>query len=281
MTRAQCATLEWQVTEHAASSENSQSSLEAGAPQPSIEPEVLWEDEHLLAVNKPSGLVTHPTYKHPDGTLADGVFARQASRGEGRPWLLHRLDRDTSGVLLFAKTEQARRSLVRQFEQRTIRKHYLGLAADLLDPPEGIVEAPLARDPLDRRRVIVDPAGQAASTSYHTLATREGYALVLAQPHTGRTHQIRAHLASLGAPLVGDGSYLPAEHRAAGIAARAMLHAWRLGFIYPGAQRRVRLEAPIPDDMRALLRQLGFDAPETLQSSDDTFEEAIGGTYIA
>jgi 23S rRNA pseudouridine1911/1915/1917 synthase len=269
------------VTEQAALDENSPKYPDTGTPQLQVEPDVLWEDENLLAVNKPSGLVTHPTYKHPNGTLTDVVFARQQVRGEGRPWLLHRLDRDTSGVVLFAKTEQARRALVRQFEQRTIRKQYLAVVAGQLDPPQGTIDAPLCRDPLDRRRVIVDPVGQAASTDYRTLATGDEYALVLAQPRTGRTHQIRAHFASLGAPLLGDSTYLPEGHGAMGLAARSMLHAWHLDFRYPATQRHIRLGAPIPDDMRALLRQLGFDAPETLQFADDTFEEAIGGTYSA
>jgi 23S rRNA pseudouridine1911/1915/1917 synthase len=269
------------VNEQAASDDTSQGYADAGMPQLQAEVDVLWEDENLLAANKPSGLVTHPTYKHPDSTLTDAVFARQQLRGEGRPWLLHRLDRDTSGVVLFAKTERARRALVRQFEQRTIRKQYLAVVAGQLDPLEGIVDAPLCRDPLDRRRVIVDPAGQAASTSYQTLATHGGYALVLAQPRTGRTHQIRAHFASRGVPLVGDGTYLPEGHAAIGLAARTMLHAWRLGFTYPGTQQRVRLEAPIPDDVWLLLRRLGVDAPEALQFGDDTFEEEIGGTYSA
>ncbi len=281
MAREYTATLEWRVTEQTIVGDDGQGYPDVKAAQPLIEPDVLCEDENLLAVNKPSGLVTHPTYKHPDGTLTDGVFARQQERGEGRPWLLHRLDRETSGLILFAKTEHARRSLVRQFEQRTIRKQYLAVVAGQLDPPEGTIDAPLCRDPLDRRRVIVDPTGQASSTSYRTLAAGDGYALVLALPHTGRTHQIRAHFAFFGAPLVGDGTYLSEEHSASGLAARTMLHAWRLGFIYPGTGRHVRLEAPIPDDMRLLLRQLGFDAQETLQFGDDTFEEAIGGTYNA
>ena len=108
-----------------------------------MSPGVLYEDERLLAVAKPAGMVTHPAYRHPDGTLADAVFARQAARGEGRPWLLHRLDRETSGVVLFAKTMEARRALVRQFERRTVGKRYIALLADGPAADEGVIEAPL------------------------------------------------------------------------------------------------------------------------------------------
>src|SRR5215469_9223825 len=156
-------------------------------------PPVLFEDGELLAVDKPAGLVTHPSYKHADGTLWDAVLARQLARGEHRPCLLHRLDKWTSGVMLFAKTESARRAIVRQFERRSVGKRYLALTAGMLDPDEGEIEAPLVRDSLDRRRTIVDEGGQPALTRYRVLARATGYALVLAEPHTGRTHQIRAH----------------------------------------------------------------------------------------
>lgn len=199
---------------------------------------VLSEDAWLLAVNKPSGVVTHPTYKHPDGTLTDAVFARAAARGEPRPWLLHRLDKETSGVVLFARRDAARRSVVGQFERHTTRKRYLALLhwpAALGTGPgeEGEIDAPLARDPLDRRRVVVAPDGQPARTRYRLLAVSAGYALALAEPVTGRTHQIRAHLAALGAPLVGDLTYRRADTPLAA-AARAMLHAWRLDLHAPG-----------------------------------------------
>jgi 23S rRNA pseudouridine1911/1915/1917 synthase len=220
-------------------------------------PPVLFEDEAVLAVNKPAGLVTHPTYKHPDGTVWDAVLRRQTALGEPRPCLLHRLDRDTSGVLLFAKTYRARRAIVRQFERRTVRKVYLALVAGQLQPA-GEIDAPLARDPLDRRRTIVVAEGQPARTGYRALAVRGGFALVRALPFTGRTHQIRAHLASAGAPLVGDARYLPAESEAAALASRAMLHAWQLSFTHPTHEAPCIITAPLPQDFAALAARLGL-----------------------
>jgi 23S rRNA pseudouridine1911/1915/1917 synthase len=227
---------------------------------------VLFEDSQLLAVEKPTGLVTHPAYRHPNGTLCDLIFARQAARGEGRPWLLHRLDRETSGVLLFAKTEGARRALVRQFERHTIQKRYLALVAGELVPEEGLIEAPLRRDPADRRRTIVDPTGQASATRYRLLAHGGRASLVLAEPLTGRTHQIRAHFAWWGAPLLGDARYQPTDQPTGaegGLAhptfARTMLHAWRLDFRYPSSGEPRGICAPPPPDFRAALLQVGID----------------------
>lgn len=180
----------------------------AAWPQPAADPfAVLYEDGDLLAVDKPAGLVVHPAYRHPDGTLFDAVLACQTARGEARPCLLHRLDRDTSGVVLFAKTAPARRALVRQFERRQVRKWYLALVAGHPAAMSGIITQSLRRDPLDRRRVVVDPAGQPAETRYRVLAAADTRALLLVEPHTGRTHQIRAHLAWLGHPLLGDATY--------------------------------------------------------------------------
>jgi 23S rRNA pseudouridine1911/1915/1917 synthase len=219
-------------------------------------PPVLFEDGELLAVDKPAGLVTHPSYKHADGTLWDAVLARQLARGEQRPCLLHRLDKWTSGVMLFAKTASARRAIVRQFERRSVGKRYLALTAGMLDPDEGEIEAPLVRDSLDRRRTIVDEGGQPALTRYRVLAHATGYSLVLAEPQTGRTHQIRAHLSYRDAPLIGDARYLPEESPS--WAARAMLHAWQLSILYPGTGTPMTITAPVPADFASAARHLGL-----------------------
>lgn len=223
--------------------------------------EILAEDEALLVINKPPGVVVHPTYKHPDGTLTDAIFAWSAALGRERPWLLHRLDMQTSGVTLFARTEAARRALARQFIERATHKRYLALAVwpESL-PLAGEVDAPLWRDPLDRRRVIIvpEPPGQQARTSYRALLVAPGYALVLAEPVTGRTHQIRAHLTSLGAPLVGDAMYLPEDSPAATLAPRTMLHAWSLTVRWPLDQPPRTLIAPPPDDFLVTARALGL-----------------------
>lgn len=241
---------------------------------------ILYEDDALLAVDKPAGLVTHPAYKHPDGTLSDAIFARQAAKGEGRPWLLHRLDRETSGVVLFAKTVEARRAIVRQFEQHRVRKLYLAVTSGRLTPERGILEAPLRRDPADRRSTIVDDAGQPAATRYEVLAARDGYALVRAEPLTGRTHQIRAHMAHLGAPLLGDTRYIAlahaaraargetqqganAEGAAVAVAPRVMLHAWRIRIVHPTTRVQCEVTAPLPDDLLTVARRLRLRFGET------------------
>lgn len=226
---------------------------------------ILYEDAALLAVNKPTGIVTHPTYKHPDGTLTDAVFAREEVLGAPRPWLLHRLDKETSGVILFARADVARRIIVGQFEEHTAHKRYLALTLwppDSGDREEGEVDAPLARDPLDRRRVIVAADGQPARTRYRRLASAQvdgaGYALLLAEPVTGRTHQIRAHLAAIGAPLVGDATYLPEGSLRRDRAARTMLHAWRLDLRSPTTGQPWSVTAPPPADFLTCADALGL-----------------------
>jgi 23S rRNA pseudouridine1911/1915/1917 synthase len=222
------------------------------------EVETLFEDEALLAVNKPAGLVTHPAYRHPDGTLWDAILARQTSLGLGRPWLLHRLDRETSGVVLFAKTVEARRALVRQFERHTNQKRYLALLAGRPPNDAGAIDAPLARDPTDRRRTIVAPGGQPSRTRYWTVGSHDGVTLALVEPVSGRTRQIRAHFAAMGAPLLGDTLYYPVGHWGARAAPRALLHAWRIGFQQPGAGVFLTIAAPLPADFADAARRYGL-----------------------
>ena len=219
-------------------------------------PPILYEDCDLLIVNKPAGLVVHPAYKHPTNTLVDAVFARQAERNEPRPWLMHRLDRDTSGVVVFAKTERARRGLARQFERRSVHKLYLAIVCGDLEPVSGLIDAPLQRDPNDRRKTIIVPTGQPSQTWYGVLASAGKYALVLVEPRTGRTHQIRAHLASRGTPLVGDICYDEQQEQDTVAAARVMLHAWQFSCIHPATGSRLQVIAPMPRDMRLCIDEL-------------------------
>lgn len=218
---------------------------------------LVAEDAHVLAVEKPPGMVTHPVYRHPDGTLTDAVNAWAQERGMAKPWLLHRLDRDTSGVVLFAKTETALTLMAKQFARHTVEKRYLATvwSADL--PDEGRFDAPLARDPADRRRVIVSSEGQTALTRFAIVERGEGWALVECRPQTGRTHQIRAHLAHAGHPIIGDPVYANNVAPFPGVD-RLMLHAAAIALLVPGATQPVRRSylAPPPNDFLAALDAL-------------------------
>lgn len=218
---------------------------------------IIYEDTDLLVVAKPAGLVIHPAYKHPVGTLFDVVSSYVQERGGAKPCLLHRLDKDTSGAILLTKTEHARRHLVRQFEQRTLCKTYLALICGALYPASGEIDAPLSRDPLDRRRMRIDPQGVPARTDYQTLKSlASGVSLVELHPITGRMHQLRIHLAAQGTPIVGDTLYAEAARWAPLEPARQCLHAHVLTFQHPTSSARLSVYAPLPADMHALLSAL-------------------------
>jgi 23S rRNA pseudouridine1911/1915/1917 synthase len=224
--------------------------------------DIVYEDQALLVVNKRAGMVVHPAPGHPGGTLVNALLAycpELAASEDERPGIVHRLDRDTSGLILVAKNEKARRSLQRQFKERQVHKAYVALLYGHLHPAWGRVEAPIGRDPHHRQRMAVLTGGREAITEYHVLeqfAHRVGpaageYTLAEAEPLTGRTHQIRVHFASIGHPVVGDDVY--GRRRTSLPVRRQFLHARRLGFKHPTTGQRLELEALLPEELTAVL----------------------------
>jgi 23S rRNA pseudouridine1911/1915/1917 synthase len=248
-------------------------SVELSAPpDESLEPEsiplrVAYEDETLLVVDKPAGLVVHPSAGHGSGTLVNALLGRARDRGEplgsiagvGRPGIVHRLDKETSGLLVVAKTDAAQASLMHQFGSRTVEKEYLALVRGDPPAPRGRIEAPIGRDPRDRQRMAVVAGGRESVTEYEVLATGGGYALLALRPLTGRTHQIRAHLAYLGLPIAGDLRYGGGE--GPGGLRRQFLHAARLGFARPLDGARLHAWSALPPDLAACVSAAGVELP--------------------
>jgi 23S rRNA pseudouridine1911/1915/1917 synthase len=235
--------------------------------------DVLFEDDALIAINKPPGMVVHPAPGHPSGTFVNALLhhcANVAPTGNDplRPGIVHRLDKDTSGVLIAAKTPFAHQSLVEQFACRTVEKSYLAVC--LGRPRNGRISAPIGRHPVHRKEMAVLPDGKEAISDVKVLAHNERYSLVMIQPKTGRTHQIRVHLKHVGAPIVGDPIYGNAS-----LAPRPLLHAYRLTVSHPIHETPVKLSAPIPADLADWIRQLcgpslcapDIDPPSRLQQS--------------
>ena len=233
--------------------------------------DVVFEDDHLLAVNKPAGVVVHPTYRHPSGTLMNALLWRaRAWPSSCRPSLVGRLDRFTSGLVLVAKTAAVHASLQRTLSQPVSEKDYLALVVGRVDRARGTIDLALARDAHDRRRVVTAPGGRTALTRFERLGHASGVALVRCRLVTGRMHQIRVHLAASGWPIVGDRVYgdprwqrvRPAE-RAAVLQAfpRQALHAWELAFPHPITGAPTRLRAPLPADFVGILRTCGLTEP--------------------
>ena len=220
--------------------------------------DILYEDADLVLLNKPPGEVVHPAPGHPTGTLVQALLAHCTDLtgvgGRLRPGIVHRLDKDTSGLLLVAKNDRAFRALQEQFKAREVRKAYLALVHGHLREPAGRIEAPIGRDPRSRQRMAVVPGGRPAVTRYRVLRTVGPYTLVLALPVTGRTHQVRVHFAFLGHPVAGDALYGP--RRGPFPFPRQFLHAWCLGFRHPSTGEWMQVQAPLPADLRAVLRAL-------------------------
>ena len=219
---------------------------------------VMYEDSDLLVIDKPAGLVTHPAPGHPDHTLANAVLAHcpdlEGVGGEVRPGLVHRLDRDTSGLIVVAKNDAAQAGLSGQFKERAVSKAYLAAVTGYPEPERAVIDAPVGRHPRSRTRMAVVSTGREAVTEYDVLRRLRGYSLVEARPRTGRTHQIRVHLASVGHPVAGDAVY----GRPAPGLDRHFLHASRLAFDHPRTGKRLEMKCELPDDLRAWLDAVGF-----------------------
>ena len=227
-----------------------------------IEPEamplsIVYEDGDLLVVDKPAGLAVHPSPGHSSHTLVNGILAHcddlSGIGGEKRPGIVHRLDKDTSGLIIVAKNDAAHVSLARQLKERKVEKTYVALVEGLVTPKEGRIEAPIGRDAKHRKRMAVVANGRDARTSYRVLREIGGRTLLEVQPRTGRTHQIRVHLASIGHPITGDALY---GRRGGAPVARQFLHAQRLSFQHPRTGDRLDLEAPLAEDLVQALEQL-------------------------
>ena len=217
---------------------------------------VIYQDEDVIVVDKPAGLTVHPAPGHPGGTLVNALLALDpelAALGDRvRPGIVHRLDRDTSGLLVVARNERARADLTRQRKQREVSKTYLALVQGVPKPPQGTVEAPIGRHPRNRKKMAVIAGGREAETRYRVREEIDGFALLEVEPVTGRTHQVRVHLAAIGHPVVGDAVY----GKRSEIVGRQFLHAWRLAFDLPSSGRRVEFESPLPADLRAALHEV-------------------------
>ncbi|MDE2786299.1 MAG: RluA family pseudouridine synthase [Chloroflexota bacterium] len=216
----------------------------------------VYEDEHLIVVDKPAGLPVHPGPGHPDGTLVNALLARcpdiRGIGGQLRPGIVHRLDLDTSGLMVVAKTQRAHQCLTEQLKNREFRKEYLAVAVGMVTPESGTIDAPIARDPRHRQKMAVDAGGRAARTHYETLEELEGHTLLNLVLETGRTHQIRVHLAYLGYPLLGDAVY----GKASALTSRQFLHAARLGFLHPITGDWMQHSSDIPGDVSPVLDTL-------------------------
>jgi len=224
--------------------------------------EVLFEDKHLIVINKPAGMVVHPGVGTGDDTLVHALLAHCAGSLSGiggveRPGIVHRLDKETTGVLVVAKNDAAHRALADQFATRALQKEYLALVSGSPKGDSGTIDRAIARHPVHRHRMTVGEGGRPSRTDW-TVEERFGTkaALVRCRIHTGRTHQIRVHMKSLGHPLLGDATY--GWKQASGLPKppRVMLHAEHLGFAHPVNGKTMDIRAPLPVDFKALMTEL-------------------------
>lgn len=231
------------------------------AAEPDLEPEdisvpVIFEDEHVIVADKPAGLVVHPGAGHPSGTLVNALLSRGISGGDdpSRPGVVHRLDRDTSGLLALVKSEAAHAGLVAQLSERRVGRVYRAVVVGEGLPRTGTVDSPVGRHP-DNPTLMAAGVGKSAVTHFEVVQTAPGHTMLRIRLETGRTHQIRVHLSAIGHPVYADPLYGKAIEDE-----RLWLHAERLSFVHPVSGEELTFEAPIPEDLRASAESLGFGA---------------------
>jgi 23S rRNA pseudouridine1911/1915/1917 synthase len=251
--------------------------LSIAVPEPALahnEPQdipltIVFEDDHLLVVDKPAGLVVHPAAGNFDGTLVNALLHHCAGKlsgigGVARPGIVHRIDKDTSGLLVVAKTDVAHEGLAKQFAAHSIDRRYLAIVSGVPKTSGGVIDAPLARSSANRKKIAIVEGGRGkrAVTHWKRLNVLRGAALVECRLETGRTHQVRVHMASLGHPLLGDPVYGRSGKTLGNLLKelgfhRQALHAAELGFIHPVTKSRLSFSSPMPSDMQELFNALG------------------------
>jgi len=217
---------------------------------------IIYQDNDLLVVDKPAGLTIYPAPGHPSHTLVNAILSYLPDLLEGgnslRPGIVHRLDKDTSGLMVVAKNSPAQENLISQFKARSVVKTYLVLVKGHLTPEHGIIEAPIGRDPRNRKRMAVVAEGREARTQYHVVKYAGNYTLLEVRPETGRTHQIRVHLSAIGFPVAGDKIYGVKS----AYLSRQFLHASRLGFHLPSTSEYVEFTSDLPPDLAQALEDI-------------------------
>ena len=224
-----------------------------------IDLRIVYEDDDLAVVYKPSGMVVHPAAGNPDGTLVNALLFHldnlSGVGGEKRPGLVHRIDKDTSGLLLVAKNDRAHVSLAEQIKEHSVERAYLAICIDRFREPLGVVDAPIGRHPSDRKKMAIREGGRRAVTHWRVLEELRGCSYIEARLETGRTHQIRVHMASIGHPVLGDPVYGPKKSPWP-VAGGQLLHAAVIGFDHPATGKRMRFEAPPEPRFLAWLKRL-------------------------
>lgn len=243
--------------------------IEVTIPDPvalDLEPEnipldIVYEDDDVIVVNKPAGMVVHPSPGHPDHTLVNALLYHSplsTINGTYRPGIVHRIDKDTSGLLMVAKNNHAHQSLAQQLKDKTNLREYIALVHGVIKQDEGVIDAPIGRSPKDRKRQAIVADGRHAVTHYKVLERYLNYTLISCWLETGRTHQIRVHMKSIGHPLAGDPLYGPRKTIAG---SGQFLHAKKLGFRHPVTGKQLVFEAPLPQDFQRVINRLREQTP--------------------